>query len=86
MKLAELSSSVGAGILGVGIGALLSTWLRALSVPILLIGLLMHAWGMADKHRLEEAARRPGWSTALYWVCWIGLAGLVVAVVARSLR
>jgi hypothetical protein len=86
LKLAELSSAVGAGVLGVGIGALLSTWLRVFAVPVLVIGLLMHAWGMADKHRLEDTARRPAWSTALYWVCWIGLAGIMVAVIARALR
>jgi hypothetical protein len=88
MKLAELSSAVGAGVLGIGIGVLLSTWLRAFAVPVLLVGLLMHAWGMTDKHRLEEAAamRRPGWSTALYWLCWLGLVGVVVAAIARALR
>jgi hypothetical protein len=86
VKLAELSSAVGAGVLGIGIGALLSTWLRIFAVPVLLIGLLMHAWGMADKHRLEDATRRPAWSTALYWMCWLALAGIVIAVIARALR
>ena len=88
MKLAELSSAVGAGVLGIGIGALLSTWLRLFGMPILLLGLLMHAWGMTDKHRLENAGAmvRPAWSTALYWLCWIGLAGIAAAVSARALR
>ena len=88
VKLAELSSGVGAGVLGVDIGTLLSTWLRAFAVPVLLVGLLMHAWGMADKHRLETttSGQPPSWATALYWVCWIGLAAIAVAVIARALR
>jgi hypothetical protein len=85
-KLADLSSSVGAGVLGIGIGALLAPWMRVAAVPVLALGLLMHAWGMTDKHRLETAERMPRWSTALYWVCWIGLAVMAVGVIARALR
>lgn len=65
MKLAELSSAVGAGVLGVGLGALLGQWLGALAIPVLVAGLALHAWGMTDKHRLESADTRPAWSTAL---------------------
>jgi hypothetical protein len=85
MRLAELTSSLGAGVLGVGLGALLASHLRGLGVPVLLLGALLHAWGMADKHRLEAKAGVPTvwWSTLLYWICWVLLAALVVYIVVR---
>jgi hypothetical protein len=87
-RLAELSSAVGAGVIGVGLGALLASSLRGLAIPIVLAGLLMHAWGMTDKHRIENARGelRPWWSTLLYWVCWLGLAALTIVVIARGMR
>lgn len=87
-RLAELSSAVGAGVIGLGLGALLASSVRALAVPILLAGLLMHAWGMTDKHRLENVRgeQRPWWSTTLYWVCWLGLAALTLVVVVRAVQ
>jgi hypothetical protein len=85
MKLAELTSSLGAGVLGVGFGALLADQLRGLGVPVLVLGLLLHAWGMADNRRLQAKAGAPTvwWSTLLYWICWVLLAALVVYVVVR---
>jgi hypothetical protein len=85
MRLAELTSSLGAGVLGVGLGALLANQLRGLGVPVLLLGALLHAWGMADKHRLEAKAGAPTvwWSTLLYWICWVLLGALAVYVVVR---
>jgi hypothetical protein len=87
-RFAELSSAVGAGVLGVGLGALLASPLRGLAIPILVAGLVLHSWGMTDKHQLENARgeARPRWSTALYWVCWLALGVLLVATIARALR
>jgi hypothetical protein len=87
LRLAELSSAVGAGVLGVGIGALLASPLRSFAIPILVAGLLLHAWGMADKHRLDTDgdATQPWWSTALYWICWAALGALVIAIVMRRI-
>ena len=87
LRLAELSSSLGAGVLGVGLGVLLAAYLGGLGVAILIVGLVLHAWGMTDKHALERRAgeRRPAWSTALYWICWLALGALVVVGVVRWL-
>lgn len=73
LKRAELLSGV--GVLGMGLGLLFSRFLTAYTTPLLLTGLLMHAWGMFDKHRLEKAAIGPRlwWEEALYWFCWIAL-------------
>lgn len=85
LKVAEVTSSLGAGVLGVGIGVLLAGYFAGLGLPILILGLVMHAWGMRTKHALEAGAPQPAWSAALYWVCWIALAGLALYVVARAL-
>ena len=86
LRLAELSSTTGAGLLGIGVGVLMAAWLRALGMAFVALGLVLHGWGMLDKHRLEQGAARPRWSTALYWVCWLALGALAVTVVLRALR
>lgn len=85
LRLAELTSALGAGILGLGIGVLGADYLHGVGLPTLVLGLLLHAWGMADKHRLEAQAGVPDvwWSTVLYWICWVLLAGLVAYVFVR---
>ena len=73
IKLAELTSGVGALVLGLGLGTLLAGWLQPAAVPATVIGLGMHGFGMWDKHRLEARAGMPpaGWVTGLYWACWL---------------
>lgn len=86
LKLAELTSGMGALVLGVGLGALLATRIGRLAAPTLLIGLLLHAWGMWDKHRHDAGATQETRSAALlYWVCWILLGGLLVWFMASPL-
>ena len=82
-KRAETTSSVGAGVLGAGVGLLAGRWLQPFAIPIVIVGLAMHAWGMYDKHRLEArvSAPRIWWVELLYWGCWIGLASLLAYVV-----
>ena len=84
MKRAELTSGVGAGVLGVGVGALLAAQLRPLLLPTLAIGALLHGWGMWDKHRMERELQSitPRWAVLLYWICWGALAALGVYVIA----
>ena len=79
MKLAELTSGVGALVLGIGLGALFSRWLATAAELITVIGLVLHAFGMWDKHRLEAIGptENPPWIVALYWVCWLLLAGVL---------
>ena len=83
VKLAELTSGVGALVLGIGLGALCATWIGPAAGIVALAGVLTHAFGMWDKHRLE--AQTPTDSgplvTALYWVCWLMLAGVLVFLI-----
>ena len=79
LKVAELTSGVGALVLGVGLGALFPRWFAPAAGAIALAGVITHAFGMWDKHRVEgqrHAITEP-WVTALYWVWWLLLAGVV---------
>lgn len=81
-RMAELTSGLGALVLGIGIGALLAERLGGAGMWLLMTGAVVHAWGMYDKHRIEQGSglAEPWWSTLLYWVCWalLGLGALVL--------
>jgi hypothetical protein len=82
LKTAELTSGIGALVLGVGLGAMSPGWLNRSAGWITLAGLALHAFGMWDKHRIErhQPGRTPPWVVALYWICWV-LLGVVLTVV-----
>lgn len=86
VKRAELLSSFGAGILGAGIGLLLANALAGFAPLILLLGLLAHSIGMFQKHQLEQGRYvRVWWVDALYWLCWLALAALLLFIVSRTI-
>lgn len=80
LKIADLTSGVGALVLGVGLGALFPEWFGPAAGLITVAGLVMHAFGMWDKRRLESVAHvvNTPLVVALYWLCWF----LLVAVLA----
>lgn len=82
LKRTELLSSVGAGVLGGGIALLLADILSPYSIPILMLGLVAHAVGMAQKHALEQrgGSGGAGWVEAMYWLCWLVLAALFLYI------
>lgn len=88
LKRAELTSGVGALVLGTGLGALFAQYLAPAAVAVVAAGLLLHAWGMYDKHRLERGSGTAPvrYATALYWLCWGLLVLLIVNLVLRALR
>lgn len=87
LKRAELASSFGAGLLGFGLGAMAAAYIVDLSMLVVVAGALMHGWGMYDKHAIERDLGRPDavWMKALYWSCWLILAGLAAALGVRLL-
>ncbi len=87
VKRAELTAAIGAGVLGAGLGLLLDRALKPYTLPILLLGLLIHGWGMYDKHRLESHSEAPRlwWAEWLYWGCWVTLLGLALYITMSSL-
>ena len=88
IKRAEILGSAGAGILGMGLGAMLSDRVSAVAVPLVALGASMHALGMWQRHRLDLAvgAELPRWSNALYWSCWgaLLLVGAYLLIAAPS--
>lgn len=85
LKVAELTSAVGAGVLGLGICVLAAVTLRGFGIPFLAAGLALHAWGMADKHRMERGPATPvWWSTLAYWTCWVSLAAIAAYALWRA--
>ncbi len=83
LKRAELLSSVGAGVLGAGLALFFTDTLGPHKLAILIFGLVAHAVGMFRKHQLERqnSIIRVWWSEALYWICWLGLVGLLLIIV-----
>ena len=88
IKGAELLSGIGAVVLGAGLGLLFSDLLMYYTTPLLVVGLLTHAWGMFDKHRLESptSGGRLWWVELLYWVCWVALLILIMYMTLGYLR
>ena len=75
---AELAGSSGAGVLGLGLGAVLAQWIGAYAGPLLVAGAFLHGWGMWEKRRLEKGETLPAWALVLYWLCWLFLAALLI--------
>lgn len=92
LRLAELTSSVGAVVLGIELRVLAADRLDRLGLPLLLVGSAVHAWGMFDKHRLERQAGTPDawWGPVAYWSCWgllaILAAGFMLRLISRASR
>ena len=58
-RAAELTSGIGALVLGLGLGVAFGERLAGLGVWALVIGALVHGWGMYDKHRASSGAPGP---------------------------
>jgi flagellar biosynthesis protein FlhB len=88
VKRAELLSGVGAVVLGIGLGVLLSSFLKPYALPVLITGLVMHALGMFMMHKFENESTtvRLWWAEILYWLCWIILLGIIIYVAVDYLR
>jgi len=86
VKQADVTSGIGAGVLGVGLGVLLGDELRPIAAILLLVGALLHGWAMWRKHQLQlsHSVDLPHWSVVLYWICWLAFPAMAALVVARS--
>lgn len=78
-RVADLTSSTGAMTIGLGAGLLLGARLAAFGPWLVLVGVLLHAWGMSERHRLLHTATvtPPLWWRTLHLACWTGLAVIV---------
>ena len=59
VKRAELLSTTGVLVLGMGLGLVWAKSLAAFAIPILLLGSLCHLVGMAGKHRRDTVGVEP---------------------------
>jgi hypothetical protein len=83
---ADLTSGVGALVLGIGVGALFARSLESSAAALTLLGGVLHGLGMWDKHRLTPSpADDARWIRGLYWACWLLLALAVLVVLGRAL-
>ena len=82
-KSAEVLGLVGACIAAAGLALFLAPWLDPFKLGLLVVGLAVHAAAMFHRQRLERAAGTSltRWERALYWTCWLLLAGLAAYVV-----
>ena len=82
LKLAELTSGIGALVLGVELGALFPKLFAPSAGLMAFAGVITHACGMWAKRRLEAQANVDNGllAPALYWACWLLLAAVVVFV------
>jgi hypothetical protein len=82
-KRADLASVVGAALLGGGLGAIFARYLdlSRSAVALVAVGIVMHAWGMLERHRLDTAAPRVWWAEVLYWACWLAILAIIVGIV-----
>jgi hypothetical protein len=87
VRFAELTSGVGAAVLSLGLGVLAAEPLRGFGAPIAIVGLILHAWGMTDKHRMAagSGAARAWWESIAYWACWLLLGALALFMIARGI-
>lgn len=85
---AETLSAIGAGVLGAGLALLFAQWLQGFAIPVLLVGIAMHGWGMYEKHKLERGSglARRKWEEAMYWSCWAALGALAIYIALRFFR
>jgi drug/metabolite transporter (DMT)-like permease len=84
---AQLLSTTGAAVAGIGVGALFGEILQPFAVAILVVGLVAHVAGMIGSRRAQRAEgyRRSPLELAFYWLCWALIAILAVYILVQAL-
>lgn len=80
MRRAEVFSISGAIVSAAGLGLLLGRWLMHLAIPLILVGAVVHLWGMYTRHRLDphRHSRRATREKVAYGLYWIVIAAFAV--------
>ena len=75
-------STLGIGLLGLGVGAITAPYFRASAALIALLGLTVHLIALIHTARSKHPASSAGrvWLTAIYGSCWIILLVLTFAL------
>lgn len=77
-KAIDALSTVGAGVAGIGLGALFAEGIRSGAPALLIVGLAAHLAGMIGRRRMDAAHPAAWWEISLSWGCW-GLIGALAA-------
>lgn len=83
LKIADMFSMGGTGLLGLGLGAALNIQFAGIIPILILVGLIIHALGMYGKYEIErEHVEPPTWVIITFVACWMGLmiAGLYILI------
>ena len=83
LKIADMFSMGGTGLLGLGLGAALNSQLTGIIPVLILVGLIIHALGMYGRYEIEhEHIDPPSWVIITFVACWMGLmiAGLYILI------
>jgi hypothetical protein len=81
VRLAQSASAIGAAILGVGIGAEWGTPLKSFAILILLIGAIIHTYGMYVTQMKNTTERTSVVAKILWisaWLCFVALIAMFV--------
>lgn len=78
LRKAEVLSTMGAGFLGAGVALLLERWIAPAGIPLLVVGLATHGFGMYQRRKLQDGVPRARWENLLYWGCWLLLGAVAV--------
>ena len=79
--MAQSASALGSGILGFGVGVKWGGPAAAYALAVILVGAVLHGWGMYVVQLKEGSAKTSQVAKLLWvsaWICLILLAGLVV--------
>lgn len=85
LKAIDTLSTVGAGMAGIGLGALFPTPLQGAALALLVVGLAAHLGGMTAKHRRDADRPAAWWEIGLYWGCWALIGALGAGLLWRWL-
>ncbi|HMO41921.1 MAG TPA: hypothetical protein PKB04_01055 [Phenylobacterium sp.] len=77
LKAIDTLSTTGAGLAGIGLGALFPAPSQGAAIALLAVGLAAHLGGMTARHRRDADRPAAWWEMGLYWGCWalIGVLG-----------
>lgn len=74
LKIADMISLGGTGLIGLGIGASLNEHLAGVLPALMIFGVLLMGMGMYGKFQIErDHLEPPAWVFFTFGACWIGL-------------
>lgn len=80
-QLAQSASAIGAAVLGFGIGAKWGADIQAFSFIVIIIGAIIHTYGMYITQMKNGSQKNDTAAKVLWFSAWVCLVALVVAII-----